>query len=286
METGKIAISNTYVPPFDRSNLEDHTKTSALALYLTRWEEYGSEYHFDPVSDLVFPVFDEKDGSKKLVAFLKCFVYWRTYLVNLLPDDNGSVLAVIENSCDESFSYEISGIDVTFLGPGDHHDPRFSDMKVEASFHSFISSSSIKLSNDVRDGNCLYRLRLHPTVELEDMFITRTPQAVALLVALIFVFTSSVFLVYDRLVRRRQEKVMRNAVRSGKIVSSLFPKTVRKRIFDEVAPETENPVGRQRLTAFLRRQSDVGTSNEILEDLQDDPIADDFEDCTVCFGML
>jgi hypothetical protein len=41
---------------------------------------------------------------------------------------------------------------------------------------------------------------------------------------LIFVFTSLVFLLYDRLVERRQQKVMSTAMQSSAIVSSLFPR--------------------------------------------------------------
>jgi hypothetical protein len=45
------------------------------------------------------------------------------------------------------------------------------------------------------------------------------------------VFTSLVFLLYDRLVERRQKKVMSTAVQSSAIVSSLFPSQVRDRLF-------------------------------------------------------
>jgi hypothetical protein len=48
---------------------------------------------------------------------------------------------------------------------------------------------------------------------------------------LIFVFTSLVFLLYDRLVERRQKKVMSTAMQSSAIVSSLFPSQVRDRLF-------------------------------------------------------
>jgi hypothetical protein len=43
-------------------------------------------------------------------------------------------------------------------------------------------------------------------------------------------FTSLVFLLYDRLVERRQKKVMSTAVQSSAIVSSLFPSQVRDRL--------------------------------------------------------
>jgi hypothetical protein len=48
---------------------------------------------------------------------------------------------------------------------------------------------------------------------------------------LIFAFTSAVFLLYDWMVEQRQRKVMASAVHTSAIVSSLFPSTVRDRLF-------------------------------------------------------
>jgi hypothetical protein len=55
------------------------------------------------------------------------------------------------------------------------------------------------------------------------MYVTTDP-VIFTVAVLIFVFTSLVFLLYDRLVERRQKKVMSTAVQSSAIVSSLFPR--------------------------------------------------------------
>jgi hypothetical protein len=57
---------------------------------------------------------------------------------------------------------------------------------------------------------------------------------------LIFAFTSAVFIVYDRLVEKRQKTVMTTAVHTSAIVSSLFPATVRGRLFDADNEHDEN----------------------------------------------
>jgi class 3 adenylate cyclase len=66
---------------------------------------------------------------------------------------------------------------------------------------------------------------------MQDDHVTSEPILLTVAVVLIFVFTSMVFFLYDWLVERRQKKVMKTAVQSSAIVSSLFPSQVRDRLF-------------------------------------------------------
>jgi hypothetical protein len=67
---------------------------------------------------------------------------------------------------------------------------------------------------------------------MERDYKTRDPIRFTVCAVLIFAFTSAVFLVYDRLVEKRQKTVMTSAVHTSAIVSSLFPSTVRGRLFE------------------------------------------------------
>ena len=66
---------------------------------------------------------------------------------------------------------------------------------------------------------------------MEAQFVTSNPIYFTVGALLIFCFTSSVFLLYDYTVERRQRKVMSTAVRTNAIVASLFPSVVRDRIY-------------------------------------------------------
>lgn len=292
IETGEITISRTFVP-FNESDAEDSSKTSIIRLYMERWEEYGGAYEYDPVSDLVFPVFAEKNGKKEIVALLKCFVYWRSYFVHLLPEGAGSMLAVIENTCGDVFSYEILGPDVVYLGQGSQLNDKFQHMKAEATFRD-LSAAGVNtgiLFTDQKlkesSGNCLYRLRVHPTEAFEAEFRTVKPTIYAVVISLVFVLTSMIFIIYDRLVQRRQRRVIAAAVWSGTIVSSLFPKNVRNRMFDTSnhAPASVVTVcsGRQRMKNFFSSEQDKAAASSSEEG---DPIADEFENCTVLFADI
>ena len=78
----------------------------------------------------------------------------------------------------------------------------------------------------------------------------------AIIAAGIFVFTSIVFLVYDRAVELRQRSVMSQATQSSEMVASLFPKAVRDRLYQE-AKEKKEKTKKKRLYRQAS-QTDVG----------------------------
>jgi hypothetical protein len=99
---------------------------------------------------------------------------------------------------------------------------------------------------------------------LEQEYYTKKPAIYTTLVVVVFLFTSLVFVGYDYFVERRQRVVMlKSAVKSLQIVSSLFLAVVRNRLFgDGAAQEQDPPVGgaggaqrpsvaKQRIKGFL-----------------------------------
>jgi len=95
-----------------------------------------------------------------------------------------------------------------------------------------------------------------------------------------------VFVFYDCLVERRQKKVYSSAVKNNAIVSSLFPKNVRDRLYKNSAAATANNTINQnrsdrtksRLKTFMREDNNVKNA--------DAPIADLFLNCTVLFADI
>ena len=66
--------------------------------------------------------------------------------------------------------------------------------------------------------------------------ISNTPRDYALIITSLFIFTALIFIGYDKLVTMRQSKVMRTAIQSTTIVSSLFPSSIRDRLMEEGNP--------------------------------------------------
>ena len=107
------------------------------------------------------------------------------------------------------------------------------------------------------------------------------PAYATMTVCLIFLFTGFMFLVYDRLVERRQHVVLRQANKTSAIVSSLFPESVTKRL---LADKTSTNQHKKFLSANKRLQTFLTCDGDEQKVLQTKPIADLFPFTTVIFG--
>ena len=129
-------------------------------------------------------------------------------------------------------------------------------------------------------------LKVYPSSTFHDGYRTNAPIIVTFAVAMVFVFTAIMFILYDRLVERRQHIVLNKAATSTAIVSSLFPKNVRDRLMQvENTEDTCDKTGdfmapHHRLKSFLTNKSNGE------KDFGQKPIADLFPHTTVLFADI
>lgn len=107
------------------------------------------------------------------------------------------------------------------------------------------------------------------------------PVYFTLAVCLIFVFTGFMFFVYDRLVERRQDVVMKQASKTSALVSSLFPESITKRL---LADKASSHYERKFLSPNKRLQTFLNCDGDEQQNMQAKPIADLFPYTTVIFG--
>lgn len=146
----------------------------------------------------------------------------------------------------------------------------------------------------------MYTVTTYPSRTMENQSRSSDPIVFAIIAVLIFAFTSVVFIAYDKLVAIRQYKVMKTAVRSAAIVSSLFPSNVRERLYNDGDEDRDArkynssfQPNKLRLMSFLNEgtsssdtsATDILPSSHQFPGLQfpGKPIADLFSDCTVFF---
>jgi class 3 adenylate cyclase len=236
----------------------------------------------DPLSMTFFPIFDHIDEPRNMVGILTAVIYWRDYIVNVLPPHAQPILIVLGNECGQSFSYRVVGEDVEVLGEGDMHESRFDHMEI--SFHvdsiagengdeTSLTFSGVALNIDY----CPYHLRIFPTSEMQNYYQTNKPMISALLIVAVFAFASAIFVCYDILVANRQKKVSQRAAETSAVVNSLFPANVRDRLFQQ-----EKPPDAKKATAFFNQPSGIAKK----DGLGSLPIADLFPKCTVCFADI
>ena len=175
----------------------------------------------------------EKDDSRNIVAIFSAVIPWHYYFRNVIPEESyvGGIYAVINNTCNQQFTYLVEGPNVTYIGPRDLHDRKFTSLGISSDFNRF--ALDYDQSNNATAKTCSYTMSMYPTAEFREEFDEGVPFFYTLFVVLIFLATSFVFCLYDCLVQHRQLKVVQAAARSAALVSTLFPAQVRDRLMDD-----------------------------------------------------
>ncbi|CAB9500133.1 Receptor-type guanylate cyclase gcy [Seminavis robusta] len=256
---------------------------------------YGGSIRDDPThphSFLLQPVYEgfENLTESAMLGVIVAVIGWDHMFRNLLPPEAHGIIVVMKDTCGDMFSYQIDGADAIFLGHGDHHETKYSHLEESTPFDALH-----KLEVSETHEHCEYDLHIFPSQELEDDYRTSKPIIYTIVVMSVFFTTVLVFVLYDWLVKLRQEKVMLAAKKSNAVVASLFPKNVRDRIMADVEeqiaagekPGKKNPlmfgaVAKHELKHFL----DDGIANADGVPFDTKPIADLFPNTTIMFADI
>lgn len=149
------------------------------------------------------------------------------FFANVLPTGTNAIV-VLGNTCGQVYTYQVDGFEAWFLGFGDLHDAKFDYLGSPLAY--FVEQN---VSISLEQNGCTYSVRIYPSQELEDSYLTNAPIIYAVSLAAVFLLTSVLFVLYDYSVERRQTVVLNAALQSGAIVSSLFPEEVRQRLYEE-----------------------------------------------------
>jgi Adenylate and Guanylate cyclase catalytic domain len=280
------ALFNVFSDPFRGRALNAALKKGASSLSEMRlrtdpYYQYTNYSVGEVTSDLYYPVFSYDSEIPQVVGAVGLEFLWSRFITGAVPPHSHLVAVVIENSCNQAYTYKIEERSTNLLlqGTEDLHESKYTDWARSTSFKEYDDLVSFS-GGSTDDEFCSYRFRLHPTQELETMYYTKAPLHYAAITGAIFLFTSIVFLVYDLMVRRRQAKVMASAKRTNNIVSSLFPDTVRQRLFDrQEAVDLE----RQGLDTLPFQHTQDLKQNTSASVFGTDPITDYFPGTTIMF---
>ena len=256
---------------------------------LTELSVVDTNFLFEEPTSIVFqPVFRDFKEDSDIVAYLSLYLPWSTFFENILSAGSSPVIAVVTNPCrpGNSFTLEINGPSVFFLGYEDLHDPSMEEWGMTITFAGE--------SNIYPDQNpCPYVLDLYPTAAMKSNEETSVPLITTIGAVLVFAFTSFVFILYDRLAQRQNKKVVTSVQKSAALVTELFPAEYRERLFGN---ENEGGDFMKKVTAKTplvggKRKSAMGPNFEgLLEDGTTEegpemyataPVADLFPDCTI-----
>jgi hypothetical protein len=223
---------------------------------------------------------DYEPAKHRIVGALASSIYWRILLRDTLPPNSNGIQVVFNNSCTKPFTYQVNGPDVKYIGVGDHHDKHNNAFGNNVSFSelgAFANRDSVYSGARLESDYCPFTLHLYPSDEMKATFVTNHPLVFSMVTFFIFLFTSLVFALYDRGVERRQRMVMTSAERSSTIVSSLFPSTVRDRLYAIPENGTARLIPKSakgKLHRFIREENSASKPTVVASTLTESPIAE------------
>ena len=251
----------------------------------------------EPIIRLLYPILDTSKGAitidepnSKVVGIIASNFFWRSFLENILHHGEEGLVVVFENTCNQTFTYEVNGHEADWVGPGDLHDPQFDSMGENHTFGEiglYSTNSENYGGLPIDEEYCAYTVSTYPSEAMKHIHHANDHIIYTLIAVGIFVFTAFVFICYDKLVSMRQQKVMQTAIQSTNIVSSLFPSNIRDRLLEgdgnanyanRASSGSMFMPTKSRLRTFLNDGEPSNGTNK--------PIADLFTDTTVLFADI
>jgi hypothetical protein len=188
---------------------------------------FDNHPHDHSHSLMMHPVLDNFQDNSTVVATLSGAAPLGLFFSQMFGEGIGNILIVLGNACGNVTTFNIEGSTANRLGSGDHHDKTYEEQRTTIVFNPLPRQKEW----DCWHTRCEYWIDIYPTKNFQYGYLTNKPAILAVVVVLIFGFTSLLFLAYGRLVQIRQAKVWDTAQRSDAIALFLFPENVRDRLF-------------------------------------------------------
>jgi class 3 adenylate cyclase len=257
-----------------------------------------------PRSTIYYPIYDSLNSDRAVVGTLDMELQWESFLEGILDDFKRPLIAVVDNTCGGVYSYEVSGLNASFIGAGDHHDDDVdgytSTASSYASFAAIFDEHGKTPFSSESERACNFKISVYATSAFKNEVLTTAPDIYRWIVLCVFLTMVMIFVCYDCLVERRQSRVIDAAERSDAIVRSLFPSAIRDRLYEEAkqkqeakekaksdwraAPESSGflDTNKNRMKNFM---SD-GVDHNAQSSRKSAPIADLFPNTTVLFADI
>lgn len=130
----------------------------------------------EPFGDIFYPIMTNcsregtlnswsNSSSNDIIGVIAVTFYWRDMLRDLLFDAVDGMHIVIENTCNQTFTYTWSQREPTYLGVGDLHEPAFDAYEV-AFLLSDIEKNAMYAGLPMSSEGCQYILHIYPSEEV------------------------------------------------------------------------------------------------------------------------
>jgi len=242
-------------------------------------------------SYMLEPVFESFESDAAIVGFIVAVFPWKRYFENIIPEDTKGINVVIDDQCGDVFTYEINGGDAILLGSGDLHEKAYDSYvypiefatfsRYDGSPHPSVNGTSYdEYFKGTNDGHCKYVFNIYPSAKLEAQYTSNKHILYVVGVVGIFAAIMVLLVMYDRAVIGRQRALLDGA---NRIIGSLFPEAVQRRLMDEAAQEGKRSSART-LKGYLGEEEHNKGMPE--SNFTTKPIADFFPNTTIIFADI
>jgi hypothetical protein len=124
-----------YLPPY-RDPTEPLSEIYYVSLYVFSLRRLcPSPVHnvFQPILESVGSIQIGDPLSRPVRGLIAISFYWRDLISDVLPSESYGIFLVFENKCNPTFTYLVNGPNVSYLGRGDFHDPRYDHLELGVS---------------------------------------------------------------------------------------------------------------------------------------------------------
>lgn len=253
-----------------------------------------------PSSLFLYPIYEDVTKDK-IVAILIATINWLPVFALASDEATPPVDVVIAEGCDRLLTFQVTGPNVEFKGYEDLHDREYHQYESKFPLAPSIEFHHLNSEHghmEDEDAQCFHGILVYPTKGFWERYHTKAPASTTGIIVGAFFFMCVIFYLYDAAVHMRQKRILRVASQSEKILSVLYPKTIRDRLFglqDKV--EDDRKGGRKRglnddlikATKFQLKQfmkSSPGYHEAVVGGFDSKPIADLFLDATVLFADI
>lgn len=138
--------------------------TSNMAWLLHMADGNATKYNGDIFTTVHFPIYNNFAIDRTTVGVMSIVIYWARYFRGILPKQVQGIVFVLDNGCDDPYTYQINGVNVIPLGHGDRHDPKYDHYEREATFREIKNiPDGTKFGLLLFQGRCPYTIRVYPS---------------------------------------------------------------------------------------------------------------------------
>jgi hypothetical protein len=226
MQEHKPVMSVPYLLA-DSSDPGRYQQDQIDALWMSNYlPQLSMEEVKQPIFDFHFPILADAydkiqwmDGTyatedHKVVAIFSIGIYWNYMIRDVLPQGSTGILVVFNSACTQSFTYEVNGPDVVYLGAEEYQDSKYDHMTIGSlvsDLRFFSNQMSTYSGLPLQDTFCPMYVSVHASAKMEAVYTSNTPWIFALVTACVFLLTVLAFIVYNYVVEQRQKVVLKSA---------------------------------------------------------------------------